>query len=199
MSTENKKEIRNTTFQVTSDEEKRTVEGYALLFETPSDGLPFDEVIERGSLDGVIEKSDVFALLNHSQIRGVLARSKNGSGSLTLSVDSKGLKYRFEAPRTALGDELLENIRRGEVDESSFAFTVSQDKWEKQSNGRWKRYVQKMEQIYDVSPVYNAAYSATSVYTRGKELAEEELRKQQEKEKYNSEEYWNNIEKQLNI
>ena len=63
---ENKKEIRNLQMQITSDEEKRTVEGYALLFETPSDGLGFTEKIERGALDGVIEKSEVFALLNHS-------------------------------------------------------------------------------------------------------------------------------------
>lgn len=192
MSTENKKEIRNATYKVTSDDEKRTVEGYALLFDTQSDGLPFDEVIERGALDGVIEKSDVFALLNHSQSRGVLARCKKGAGSLTLSVDSKGLKYRFEAPKTALGDELLENIRRGEVDESSFAFTVSKDKWEKKSDGGWKRTVQKIEEIYDISPVYNAAYSATSVYTRGREQAEEELRKQT-----SMEEYWKNIENQF--
>ena len=199
MSTENKKEIRNATYQVTSDEEKRTVEGYALLFDTQSDALPFDEVIERGALDGVIAKSDVFALLNHSQSRGVLARSKKGSGSLTLSLDSKGLKYRFEAPKTALGDELLENIKRGEVDESSFAFTVAQDKWEKKSDGGWKRTIQKIEEIYDVSPVYNAAYSATSVYTRGKEQAEEELRKQQEKEQTELDEYWSKINKQFNF
>lgn len=37
-----------------------------------SDGLSFEEVIEHGSLDGVIEKSDVFALLNHDQSRGFL-------------------------------------------------------------------------------------------------------------------------------
>lgn len=199
MSTENKKEIRNATYQVTSDEEKRTVEGYAMLFDTKSDALSFEEVIERGALNGVIAKSDVFALLNHSQSRGILARSKKGSGSLTLTVDSKGLKYSFEAPNTPLGDELLENIKRGEIDESSFAFTVEKDTWEKKSDGGWKRTIQKIEQIYDVSPVYNAAYSATSVYTRGKEQAEEELRKKQENEKYHSEDYWNNIEKQLNI
>ena len=122
---DDKKEIRNTSFQVQvtgENEEKRTVEGYALLFDTPSDGLSFTEVIQRGALDGVLAKSDVFALLNHDQRRGILARSQNGQGSLTLSVDSKGLKYRFEAPKTVLGDELIENIRRGEIKESSFCF-----------------------------------------------------------------------------
>lgn len=200
MDDKNKKEIRNTSYQVTGDDEKRTVEGYALLFGVCSDGLSFEEEIQRGSLDGVLAKSDVFALLNHDRGRGILARSKRGSGSLTLSVDEKGLKYRFEAPKTALGDELLENIRRGEVDESSFAFSVSKDKWEKKSDGGWKRTIEQIEELYDVSPVYNAAYSQTSVYMRGKEQAEEELRQQEERENTRKlSEYYEKLDKSLNI
>lgn len=155
---DNKKEIRNTPFQVQvtgEDEEKRTIEGYALLFDTPSDGLSFTEVIQRGALDGVLAKSDVFALLNHDQSRGILARCKNGQGSLVLSVDDKGLKFRFEAPKTALGDELRENIRRGEIEECSFCFDVEKDTWEKQKNGSWKRSIEKIDNLYDIAPVYN--------------------------------------------
>lgn len=194
-----KREIRNTSFQVQvtgENEEKRTVEGYALLFDTPSDGLSFTEVIKRGALDGVLEKSDVFALLNHDQRRGVLARSKYGKGSLSLSVDDKGLKYRFDAPKTALGDELLENIRRGEIGESSFCFDVEKDTWEKRSDGSWKRTIEKFGNIYDISPVYNGAYSKASVYMRGKDAAEEELR---HREQEIPESYYQNIEKSLNI
>lgn len=194
-----KREIRNTSFQVQvtgENEEKRTVEGYAMLFDTPSDGLSFTEVIKRGALDGVLEKSDVFALLNHDQRRGVLARSKYGKGSLSLSVDDKGLKYRFDAPKTALGDELLENIRRGEIGESSFCFDVEKDTWEKRGDGSWKRTIEKFGNIYDTSPVYNGAYSKTSVYMRGKEAAEEELR---HREQEIPESYYQNIEKSLNI
>lgn len=199
MSMEEKKEIRNTAFQVQvtgEDEEKRTVEGYALLFGVSSDGLSFEEVIERGALDGVVNKSDVFALMNHNHGRGLLARSNKGKGSLSLTIDEKGLKYRFEAPNTALGDELLENIRRGEICESSFCFDVEKDTWEKKSNGKWKRTISKIGNLYDVSPVYNAAYSATSVYMRGKEQVEEELSRQNEE---NLKEYYSNIEKSLNI
>lgn len=170
-------EVRNTMGKVMrqADEESRMVEGYALLFDTSSDRLDFEEVIERSALDGVVGRSDVFALLNHSRDRGILARSINGEGSLTLEVDEKGLLYRFEAPKTALGDELLENLRRGEINESSFAFTVQSDKWEKKSDGTWKRTISQFDKLYDVSPVYNAAYSKTSVYMRGKELEEERL------------------------
>lgn len=197
---EDRTEIRNTTFQVTANEEdeKRTVEGYALLFGVSSDNLGFEEIIERGALDGVLGKSDVFALLNHDRSKGILARAKNGNGSLSLEVDTKGLKYRFEAPKTALGNELLENLRRGEIDQSSFAFTVADggEKWERQKNGVWKRTISKFERIYDVSPVYNAAYSKTSVYMRGKEEAEKEL---EQREKQNLEEYYKGITNSLNI
>ena len=135
------------------------------------------EVILPGSLDGVVQRSDVFALLNHDQNRGILARAKNGQGSLELCVDAKGLKYRFEAPKTALGDELLENLRRGEINESSFCFVVGEDKWEKKEDGTWKRTISKIDELFDVSPVYNAAYSQTTAYTRGRDTAQEELDK----------------------
>ena len=176
-------EIRNTFGKVIrgANEESRSVEGYALLFNESADNLDFEEVIVDNALDGVIAKSDVFALLNHSKSRGILARSFNGEGSLTLEVDKKGLKYQFEAPKTALGDELLENLRRGEINQSSFAFTVEKDKWEKKGDGTWRRTILQFEKLYDVSPVYNAAYSKTSVYMRGKELEEERLAAEERK------------------
>lgn len=164
--------------------EKRYAEGYALLFDVVSDGLPFDEVIKRGALDGVIEKSDVMALLNHDLARGLLARSKKGVGSLALEVDSKGLKYRFEIPDTPLGDELYNNLQRGEICESSFSFTIPDDgdNWEPLSNGRYRRTITKIEQLYDVSPVYNAAYSATSVGARASRMADDNVTVEQKYE-----------------
>lgn len=191
---QNKKEIRNISAEVTVDEESRKVEGYALLFNVPSDGLDIEEIIEPRALDGVIEKSNVFALLNHDERRGILARSKKGEGTLSLTVDGKGLRYRFDAPRTALGDELLEYLKRGEVTESSFAFTVAEDVWEKKGE-TWKRTIKKIDELYDVSPVYDAAYSKTTVYMRGKEQLEQELREQRERE---LDAYYTNLNKFLN-
>jgi HK97 family phage prohead protease len=195
-----KLEVRNTLGNVIrqADSESRMVEGYALLFETSSDGLNFEEVISREALEGVIARSDVFALLNHSKERGILARSINGAGSLTLEVDEKGLLYRFDAPNTALGNELLENLRRGEINQSSFAFDVDSDKWERKSDGTWKRTINQIGHLYDVSPVYNAAYSKTSVYMRGKEVEEERLA---EEERRNSipEGYYEHMVKNFNF
>lgn len=154
----------------------RTVEGYALLFDVVSDGLPWEERIAKGALDGVLEKSDVLALLNHDSSRGILARWKGKPITLNLSIDERGLKYQFEAPKTALGDELLEYLNRGEIEESSFAFEVESNEWNFADEDNPRRTITKIKQLYDVSPVFSAAYSATSVSARAKEELEEGLK-----------------------
>lgn len=175
------KEIRNSNNEITPIlPESRTVSGYAIVFNSDSNDLGgFIERIEPTSLDGVIEQSDVLCLLNHNEDRGVLARSNKGEGSLTLEIDEIGLKYTFEAPNTALGDELLEGLRRGDISTSSFAFTVGKDSWSKLDNGTYLRTINSINELFDVSPVYRAAYDATSVKADSRGL---DAIKQQEKE-----------------
>jgi len=159
------KEIRNTQNQINpTDTNGRHVEGYAIVFDSESVDLGgFTEIIERGAVDGVIEKSDVLCLLNHNTDKGVLARCKFGEGSLKLEIDEHGLKYSFDAPNTALGDELLEGLRRGDISTSSFGFVVEDDEWVKRADGTVLRKIKKIKQLYDVSPVYNPAYQETEV------------------------------------
>lgn len=175
------KEIRNSNNEITPIlPESRTVSGYAIVFNSDSNDLGgFIERIDPNSLDGVVEKSDVLCLLNHNEDRGVLARSNKGEGSLTLEIDEIGLKYTFEAPNTALGDELLEGLRRGDISTSSFAFTVGKDSWSKMENGTYLRTINSINELFDVSPVYRAAYDATSVKADSRGL---DAIKQQEKE-----------------
>lgn len=129
------KEIRGVSCRAIVDEESRHVEGYALLFNTDSQPMWGGDMIERiapTALDGdILGKSDILCLMNHDERRGVLARSRMGQGSLKLEVDEKGLRYSFDAPNTALGNELIESLKRGDISESSFAFTVEDDNWEK--------------------------------------------------------------------
>lgn len=167
------KEQRSITSELTVSTDSRLVEGYSILFDTESRDLGgFVETIEPTALLGVIEKSDVFCLLNHSNERGILARSKNGSGSLILAIDDIGLRYLFEAPKTALGDELLEYLRRGDITGSSFAFTVKDDKWDKLEDGTYKRTIKSFDYLFDVSPVFNPAYTETTVAKRSMEQIE---------------------------
>lgn len=147
----------------------RSIEGYAIVFNRESKDLGgFKEVIKPEAIQGVLEKSDVLALLNHDENRGVLARSTNGEGTLELSVDNFGVKYRFDAPETVLGDEVLSGVRRGDIRTSSFAFSVAEQgqEWEKRPDGTYLRTINKFEMIYDVSPVYREAYADTTVAVR---------------------------------
>lgn len=164
-------------------EESRQVDGYASVFNSRSKDLGgFTEIIDPSAFEGVIERSDVLALLNHDQDRGVLARSRNGKGSLTLSIDERGLRYSFEAPHTALGNELIEGLKRGDITTSSFAFSVSGEKWTKEPDGSYLRTITQIDKLYDVSPVYNEAYEDTTVALRSLDKAKMELREEVKEE-----------------
>lgn len=176
------KEIRSIEIRTAfEDKDSRTIEGYALVFNSLSEDLGgFREQIIPEAVDGMIEASDILALLNHDQSRGVLARSRYGVGSLNLEIDEVGLKYRFEAPHTALGDEVLEYLRRGDITSSSFAFVIETDNWEKQSDGTYIRTIKKFHRLYDVSPVFEPAYQQTTVCARFAEIQEEEKKQAEE-------------------
>lgn len=165
--------------------ESRKVEGYASVFNSRSKDLGgFTEIIDPAAFNGVIERSDVLALLNHDQDRGVLARSRKGVGSLTLTIDERGLHYSFDAPNTALGNELVEGLKRGDISTSSFAFTVAGEKWTKEEDGSYLRTITQIDKLYDVSPVYNEAYEDTSVALRSLE----QVRAEEPKEEVEDEE-----------
>lgn len=181
------REQRNCNQELRVTQDSRLVEGYAIIFNSESNDLGgFKEIIDTRALEGVIEKSDILCLLNHNEDKGVLARSKYGEGSLNLEIDERGLKYMFEAPNTALGDELLEGLKRGDITSSSFAFTVGKDNWEKREDGSYLRTIVSIQELYDVSPVYRAAYDATSVKadTRGLDAIKQ---KEQELDAYYNE------------
>ncbi len=179
------KEIRNGDNFSVSDE-SRTIEGYGIVFNSLSQDLGgFKEIISKTAITNeTIKNSDILFLLDHNKERGILARSKNGNGSLSISIDERGVKYRFEAPHTALGDEVLEGLRRGDISKCSFAFTVREDRWSKETDGTILRTIDSIDKLYDISIVYNPAYDETIVVNkRGlQELEEMEDKETQEQE-----------------
>ena len=156
--------------------EDRHVTGYALVFETPSDNISgWTEIIKRGAVTNeTITNSIVLAKLNHDDNK-VLARSYYGKGTLSLTVDEHGLKYDFDAPNTSLGDELLEYLKRGDIDSSSFAFTISpeqdSERWYKK-DGEIYRDIMKIDRLYDISPVFISAYESAVCSKRFSEIKE---------------------------
>ena len=178
-----KTEIRNLRGTVTrAAADSRRVEGVAVVFGQWSEDLGgFREKIDPAALDGVIERSDIFALFDHRRDRGILGRCKRGDQvSLRLEVREDGLHYSFDAPDTALGDELLSCLERGEIDGSSFAFTVLEDQWERVGD-EYQRTITKIDELYDVSPVYSPAYSQTTCDLRGLDALKAEERAAEER------------------
>lgn len=145
--------------------DSRKVSGYAVVFNSLSEDLGgFREIILPSAItEETIKNSDIIFLLDHKQDRGILARSTKGEGSLRLSVDDKGLYFEFEAPNTALGDELLEGLKRHDYSKCSFAFTVGEDEYKKDNDGNVIRTIKSIKQLFDCSVVVNPAYEETSV------------------------------------
>ena len=171
-----KKETRN--FNVSLDNDSRILSGYAAVFNSESKDLGgFTEMISPTAFEGVIERSDVFAVLDHDRNK-VLARSKMGKGSLELNIDSKGLQFRFESPNTTLGNDVLSMVKRGDLTDASFCFTVEDESWQKREDGSYLRTINKIGDLFDVSVCYNGAYpeSYTEVALRSLDKFKEELR-----------------------
>lgn len=160
--------------------QSRTITGYAILFNVPSAPLWTDEdseareviapeAITKEVLDGCDIK---FTMFHDRQL--ILARSKNGAGTLTYVVDEKGVKFEFDAPNTADGDKALELVRRGDLSGCSFAFTTHY--WNKDFVERTAKVVNGFTEVtytvkavtgvYDFTLAADPAYPDTSVDAR---------------------------------
>ena len=160
-------------------ENTRTIEGYSTLFEKesrvmfdPQKKRFFVEIIKRGSVTADDFKNwDIKALAEHNKSR-LLARSFNGSGTLQLSVDDYGVKYRFDAPNTVEGDNAIEMIRRRDIFGSSFAYIADEKagvRYYLREDGMLIREVNRIKRMFDVSVVTDPAYFGTEVNVRSLE------------------------------
>ena len=178
----------NTTFEVRSigeGEERQThLQGYALTFDSLSEDLGyFREIIRKGALDNC-KMDNVVLNVNHDMDKP-LARNKkgNGIGTLTLTVDEKGLFFDAIPTDTSYSRDLISNMEAGIIDKCSFAFMLDwQDDesqtwdWDTNNRGYDLRTINKIKEIFDVSIVTNPAYESTSCisYKRAKEDLEKE-------------------------
>jgi HK97 family phage prohead protease len=173
------------TRALTDDQENKVIEGYAAVFEQRSKliwewGEIFHEVIERGAFDQVLAADDLDVLLTYQHNQNTpLARlhKRKGVKSLELSVDDYGLKYRAILANTQLANDTYELVKRGDLFENSFVFTVASDRWEKDEEGIPLRYVSDISSLHDVSVVVNGAYANTDM-----QAAERSFKEQEEQE-----------------
>jgi HK97 family phage prohead protease/HK97 family phage major capsid protein len=157
-------ELRVSEVRAASDD-TLTVSGYAAMFDDITDLGYFKERIARGAFDGVME-DDVRLLINHAGVP--LARTTNGT--LDLEVDETGLRYTARLADTTEGRDLYKLIKRGDISQSSFAFTIAEEDYDRKAN---LRTITKMGSLLDVSPVTYPAYPTTTVAARMKAQQEE--------------------------
>lgn len=137
--------------------------GHAAAFDKLSNDLyGFREKIARGCFAKTIGKDDIRALWNHDPSY-VLGRNK--SGTLRLAEDDKGLAIEIDPPDTQWARDLMVSIKRGDVNQMSFAFRTISDKWEDMDKKTAIRTLLEVD-LRDVSVVTYPAYPQTDVKVR---------------------------------
>lgn len=155
--------------------------GYAAVFDSPSEPLPFIETVRAGAFRRSINQTDhqIRMLVDHNPER-LLATTK--AATLRLSEDSRGLLADAHVAPTSYGNDLRILMERRDVSQMSFKFapTKSGDRW---TDDGMKRDLLDVK-LFEVSVLTgnDPAYAATSASMRslfeamheGRRLAPEE-------------------------
>lgn len=187
--------------RVDTSGDKPAIRGYAAVFNTLSEDLGgFREQLQAGAFADAIASSDVRALMNHD---ANLVLGRDRSGTLTMREDAVGLQVEISPPDTQYARDLLEVMKRGDVNQMSFAFTVGREdqQWTRDGTGPWIRTIKKISRLYDVSVVTYPAYPQTSAAVRALEdvqrhenEASEALRQAQQQEAVRREHYARDVD-----
>lgn len=165
-----KKEIRMLPIQELriDDNQEGKIVGHASVFDSWSETLggifPFKEIVRKGTFTETIKIDDIRALFNHDP-NYVLGRNK--AGTLELEEDEIGLRVVITPPDTSWANDLIKNLRRGDISQMSIGFIVLEDVWGTQ-DGIDIREIKKV-QLFDVSIVTYPAYTQTDVGVRAME------------------------------
>lgn len=184
-----KKQVRSIGKLQTRDNANETDEmkiaGYFVVFNTETeiyDGM-FEEISDKAFEN--IDLTDIRALADHDTAK-VLGRTK--SKTLTLNVDEKGLFGEITInPDDSEAVNLYQRVKRGDIDQCSFGFSILNETMEQREDGTTKWTITEIE-LFEVSVVTFPAYADTAVEARSNEIKQLEkrnlqTRKQQLKER----------------
>lgn len=145
------------------DKQPKTIEGYALLFNSPSKDLGgFVEVIDPAALDNV-DLSNVIMLDQHDYSKP-LASVK--AGTLELTPDDKGLHFTATLDDSvSYANDAYQNVKSGNVDSMSFRFDIDDggDEFTQDEQGQVTRTIKQVKDLFEVSTVTIPAYDDSNV------------------------------------
>ena len=168
----NKFEKRSYNFEIRADENESIITGRPIVFDSRTDLVHFEEVIDSGALDST-DLSDVRFLVNHDINKIPLARSKQGQNStMTLTVDKKGLLISVELDTENNSDAraLYSAVKRGDISGMSFMFSINGVKWENLDSDKPVRHITSIAKVVEVSAVTFPAYEDTEISARSKQI-----------------------------
>ena len=170
----NKVEIR---CELRSENDGRHISGKAVSFDTQSNDIGFIEILHRGCISQeLIDSSNIVFLYNHDYNQ-VIARANKGKGTLNIDLRDDGVYFDLEVPNTTMGNDLLENIRLGNITQCSFGFRYANEEGaykDEKIDGVWYRNVYKIGELFDLSAVTYPAYDDTYVNARMQERSKME-------------------------
>ena len=181
----NKVEIR---CELRSENGGRHISGKAISFDTESNDIGFIEILHRGCItQELIDSSNIVFLYNHDYNQ-VIARANKGKGTLNIDLRDDGVYFDLEVPNTTMGNDLLENIRLGNITQCSFGFNYANEEGaykDEKIGDVWYRNVYKIGELYDLSAVTYPAYDDTYVNARMQERSkmEDKLKETEEIQK----------------
>jgi len=171
------------------DDGNRTLTGYAVKWEKKSHVLgyfmKFREQFKKGAFAESLNKDDQRFLWSHDTSK-VLGRTKNNT--LRLTEDDIGLRVELDLPKTTLGDDAYESIKRGDVDGMSFGFRMEDHEIEEPDDDLPLRTVKKAR-LLEVSAVAFPAYPDSEVSARGYDPLKEHQEKVEKYEQLRSKLY----------
>ena len=155
------------------DQAKMIIEGYPIVFDQEAYiDCGFDgwyEKVDRNAFANA-DMSDVALKYNHNDNKLILARTRNGS--LTLTIDDHGVFMHAELIDTTEATDVYKMVRSGLLTEGSFAFTVTDDR-EELKDGQLHRTITGIGKLFDVAICPNGAYGdLTEIYARSYDLLE---------------------------
>jgi HK97 family phage prohead protease len=166
MPTSVERRVNDVTFEIRQgevDANKMTFTGYAAVFNSASEPLPFTEYIMPGAFKRSLKSRNEIKLFMNHNTDIVLGSTR--AKTLKLSEDSKGLLAEAILPDTTAGRDLSVLMQRGDVSSMSFGFSVPSkgDKW---SNDGATRELHQIR-LHEVSIVTGfPAYEATTASVR---------------------------------
>lgn len=169
---------RNYNLEIRADNtESGIIEGVPIVFERETIindwAGQFKEIVDRNALRKT-DLKDVRLFVNHDTNKITLARSKNGKGTMQLSVEDDGLhmKAELDIENNVEAKSLYSAVKRGDMDGMSFMFRVDGEEWSDLDKDVPTRRITSISIVHEVSVVNFPAYQQTSVNARSSKESE---------------------------